>query len=238
MILKIYDTPLVTARRLIEYLLAKMDKFQQERPFHLALSGGETPALMFELWAREYSQDTHWEKLHLWWVDERCVPYWDSDSNYGLVRTLLTTVVPIPGEHVHAMRGEGSPEDEALRYSAEMVDYLPLRMGYPCFDLVFLGMGDDGHTASIFPGNGELLTTVASCVATRNPHTGQQRLTVTGQPLILSGEICFLVTGEKKSHIVGEVIGNPECCPASYVAHCGNHVSFFLDKSAAKKITP
>ncbi|MCD8166869.1 MAG: 6-phosphogluconolactonase [Bacteroides sp.] len=110
--------------------------------------------------------------------------------------------------------------------------------GIPVFDLVFLGMGDDGHTASIFPGNGELLTTVASCVATRNPHTGQQRLTVTGQPLILSGEICFLVTGEKKSHIVGEVIGNPECCPASYVAHCGNHVSFFLDKSAAKKLLP
>ena len=139
--LSVFPSSMETARSLIFHLVDIMNA-EPDKTFNIAVSGGSTPALMFDLWANEYADITPWKRMKLYWVDERCVPPEDSDSNYGMMRSLLLGIVPIPYENVYRIRGEEKPAKEAARYSElvsrqvpnltlccwerEMTDILPL----------------------------------------------------------------------------------------------------------------
>lgn len=127
--------------------------------FYFAFSGGTTPSLMFDIWAHEFREETPWMRMRIFWVDERCVSVSDSDSNYGTMLRLLLQEVGMPDEYVYPIHGDcRSPAQEAKRYSDLVSSTVPLRRGFPTFDIVLLGAGDDGHTSSIFPGQEYLLS--------------------------------------------------------------------------------
>lgn len=233
--LSIFPSSIETSRSLILHLIEIMNS-EPEKVFNIAVSGGNTPALMFDLWANEYVEITPWDRMRIYWVDERCVPPEDSDSNYGLMRKLLLGIVPISYNQVFRIRGEEKPSKEAARYSELVRKQVPLKQGWPEFDIVLLGAGDDGHTSSIFPGQEELLTSSQPFVVSRHPGNGQKRIAMTGFPLINARYVLFLITGKNKADVVEEIYNSGDTGPAAYIAHHAQNVELFIDKGAATYI--
>ncbi|MCC8188876.1 MAG: 6-phosphogluconolactonase [Bacteroides sp.] len=231
----IYPSTIETARALILHLVEMLEN-EPDRIFHIALSGGSTPALMFDLWANEYKEITPWERMYFYWVDERCVPPKNSDSNYGLMRLLMLNVAPIPYENVFRIMGENEPEQEAIRYSRLVEEHVPQVNNWPCFDIVLLGAGTDGHTSSIFPGQEYLLTSQKTYERSYNPHNGQKRIALTGQPIMNAERVIFLITGKSKADVVYEICSSGDTCPAAYIAHHAENVELFMDDPAAGRL--
>ena len=206
---------------------------------HLALSGGSTPKVLFRHWADQYSEKIDWEKIHFFWGDERCVPPDHEESNFRMAYELLLKPLNIPEGHIHRIRGEAAPEAEAERYGQVLKQHLPARRNLPAFDIVLLGMGEDGHTASIFPNQMELLTESAPCAVATHPETGQQRITLTGPVLNNASEVVFLVTGPGKAEKVKEIIENGAHSlryPAAHVAPKEGKLQWYLDEAAALSV--
>ena len=144
------------------------------------------------------------------------------------------------GENIHRIRGEKNPEQEARRYSKEMQETLNSRGKDPVFDLIILGLGEDGHTASIFPDQLELFEYPDNCAVAIHPITGQKRITITGNVLNNSNRIFFLVTGEKKAIRISEIMNDNEAAkllPAYYIAPTNGDLIWFLDEEAASLIS-
>ena len=206
-----------------------------ENPVHIALSGGSTPKIVFEELVRNYS-GIDWSGVHLYWGDERCVPPGDADSNYGMTAGLLLSKIEIPGENIHRIKGENDPAEEAVRYGALLEEKLPEGNGVPRFDLVILGMGDDGHTASVFPHEIDLWASEQNCEVAIHPDTGQKRITITGKLVNNAEAVAFLVTGSGKAEKVREIIhheGGYATYPASLVAPSAGTLYWFMDEDAA-----
>lgn len=234
--LTILSSSIETARELITHLIDIMNE-EPEKTFNIALSGGGTPALMFDLWANEYIDLTPWERMRIFWVDERCVPPEDSDSNYGMTRSLLLSVAPIPYANVFRIFGENkSAKKEAARYSEVVRLEVPQSNGLPEFDIVLLGAGEDGHTSSIFPGQEELLSTDAVYAASIHPRNGQKRVAMTGCTMMNANRIIFLITGKEKAEVVEEMCHSGDTSPAAYIAHHARNVELFADKAATSNI--
>lgn len=233
--LNIYSSATKTACALIQYI----NQLLQENPdkvFNIAFSGGMTPAIMYDLWAHEFVDSTPWNRIHFWWVDERCVRPENSESNYGQMKRLLLDVAPIPEEHIFGINGANNPKKEALRYSTLVKKLIPLKNNLPFFDMVLLGIGDDGHTSSIFPGNEKLLSSSHVYEATHNPYTGQDRIALTGRTIINAERVIFFVTGKNKAPILKNIISSGDAYPSSYIARRANNVLFFVDENAASEI--
>ena len=172
--------------------------------------------------------------MRIFWVDERCVPVKDSDSNYGTMLRLLLREVGMPDEFVFPIDGAcRHPEKEAKRYSNLVFGTVPLRRGFPAFDLVLLGAGDDGHTSSIFPGQEYLLSSFHPYEASVNPYNGQPRIAMTGCLLFNARKIVFLITGKNKTDVVYDIIKSGDTGPAAYVAHHAESVDIFTDVAIA-----
>lgn len=233
--LHIYKNVTETATALIQHIEELMAK-DLDRDFHIAFSGGSTPALMFDIWANEYKDSTDWNRLYVYFVDERCVPPEDSDSNYGMMKKLMFDHVPLAANHIFRIRGEADPKEEAINYSKLCLSRMPSMNGYPKFDLVLLGAGDDGHTSSIFPGQEEHLTSVHPFVAAYNPYSGQERIAMTGSTIINAKKIIFLITGKNKQDVVSDMYTSGDTGPAAYIVHHSTSVELFLDECAAAKI--
>ncbi len=233
--LAVFPSSIETSRALILRLVELMNE-EPDRIFNIAVSGGNTPALMFDLWANEYLDITPWNRMKIYWVDERCVPPEDSDSNYGMMRNLLLGIAPIPYENVFRIRGEAKPVKEAVRYSELVKQQLPYRLGWPEFDIVLLGAGDDGHTSSIFPGQENLLTSTSSYVVSIHPCNEQKRIAMTGYPILNARHVIFLITGKNKADVVEEICNSGDTGPAAYIAHHAQNVELFIDKGAASYI--
>ena len=231
----IYPSSMETARALILHLIKIMID-EPGKTFNFAFSGGSTPALMFDLWANEYSDITPWTRMRVYFVDERCVPPENSDSNYGMMRSLLVGVVPIPYENVFRIKGEERPEKEAVRYSRMVENNIPMKDGWPVFDVVLLGAGGDGHTSSIFPGQESLLSSDKIYEVSYNPNNGQKRIAMTGCPIINAQRVIFLIIGKSKADVVEEMCTSGDTGPAAYIAHHAENVELFLDDYAASKI--
>lgn len=231
----IFPSSIETARALILHIVKQMLD-HPNKVFNIAFSGGSTPALMYDLWANEYHDITPWERMRVFFVDERCVPAENSESNYGMLRTLLLSVVPIPFNHVFAIRGDEKPEAEAARYSEWVEDQLPLQAGLPVFDIVLLGAGTDGHTSSIFPGQEALLTSGVPYEATYNPSNGQRRIAMTGSTILAAHQVIFLITGRSKADVVNDIFNSGDTGPAAYIAHHAQDVALFMDGQAAGKL--
>jgi 6-phosphogluconolactonase len=236
MIIHIHDTAAKAARALIERILQVVAKQPADQKVNIALSGGSTPALMFRLWAEQYDAQTPWEQIRLFWVDERCVPPTDKESNYGMTRDNLLSKINIPEENVVRIKGENTPEEEARRYEAKIRSMVPEEEGFPAFDIVLLGAGDDGHTSSIFPGQEHLLTTNKAYAVGTHPKTGQQRIALTGMPIIHAQHLIFLLTGKNKAPVLADIIDQNDAGPAAYVGHHALHtVEIYTDKAAAQQ---
>ncbi|MFV0546862.1 MAG: 6-phosphogluconolactonase [Bacteroides sp.] len=229
--LSVFPTSIATARALILRILTLM-KESPNKVFNVAVSGGSTPALMFDLWANEYKRSTPWERLNLYWVDERCVKPTDSESNYGLMNSMLLYTVPIPPDNVHRIHGENDPESEAERYSNLLRSRLPLEEGWPVFDIILLGAGSDGHTSSIFPGQEDLLHASVPYVVSTAPITNQKRICMTGIQILNAHFVFFLVTGSSKTRVISEMLQSSDGGPAAYIARHAKNVELFADQVA------
>lgn len=207
---------------------------------NIALSGGKTPEALFTALIEKYKNIIPWDKIHFWWADERCVPPDDIESNYNMARKLLFSHINIPPENIHRIKGEKDPEEEALRYSSEIKKHLPSARGMPVFDLIILGMGNDGHIASIFPDCLNLIDDQRICAATRHPATKMKRVTLTGSTIKNSKKIFFMVTGKGKASGVSEVMNNSttaKLLPAYYIEPANGSMIWFLDETAASLIS-
>jgi len=238
--LHVYETNQDTARAVAELIRIKAkEKNKQSLPLNIALSGGSTPKLLFNLLAKEYADTIPWHFIRLFWVDERCVPPTHSESNYGMTYEHLLKNVPIHDSNVFPIQGEIEPVSEALRYQNILKAQLPSRNGIPKFDIILLGMGDDGHTASIFPNNLSLLHSDQLVAVSTHPVSNQKRITLTGQIINQADEVIFLVTGASKANVLKQIIHREpdfENYPASYIhAQCVPAL-FYLDKEAAEKL--
>jgi 6-phosphogluconolactonase len=203
----------------------------------IAISGGNTPKLLFEALAEKHRDSVNWKYINFYWVDERCVKPEDPESNYGTMRRMLLDKINIPQASVNRMRGEENPELEAVRYSDCLKTNLPSLRGKPFFDLVLLGIGDDGHTASIFPGNMALLNSEKICDVAVNPYTGQKRITLTGKVINNARIVSFLVTGKNKARIVGDIYeknAQSLTYPAAYIVPEQGILEWHIDEDAGK----
>ena len=204
--------------------------------FHLAISGGKTPDLLFSTLASKYADSKYWQKVHFWWVDERMVPPTDPESNFGVAKKLLFSHISIPEENIHRIKGENASEAEALSYSSQISIHLPEQNEWPVFDLILLGMGDDGHTASIFPDQMYLLNSERICEVATQPQSGQKRVTLTGMAISHAMNVCFLVTGLNKAERLSEIWNNPEkanLLPAAHIHPENGDLKWYVDEPAA-----
>lgn len=207
---------------------------RRPKPWHIALSGGSTPKLLFELWGSQYLDRIDWSACHFWWGDERCVAPDHPDSNYKMAWDLFLSKLDIPANQIHRIQGEADPEREAKRYGDELAAHLPLSNGWPVFDLILLGMGEDGHTASIFPDQINLFYSPAYCVVASHPQSGQLRVSLTGGVLNQAQELAFLVTGAAKASVISTIFNQEEGCmdyPAALVKN--RELTWYLDAAAA-----
>ncbi|MEX0288426.1 MAG: 6-phosphogluconolactonase [Flavobacteriaceae bacterium] len=210
-----------------------------EEHLHIALSGGSTPKMIFQALATNYKDQVDWSKVSFYWGDERCVPPTDGDSNYGMTAELLLSKVPVPPQNIHRIKGEDNPQEEAIRYGKLLEKNLKLNHNMPSFDLVILGMGDDGHTASIFPHEIALWESESNCVVATHTESGQKRVSITGKVINNASTVAFLVSGSNKAEKLREILkyeGSFSDYPASLVAPSGGNLLWFLDKEAAKEL--
>ncbi|MEM6264623.1 MAG: 6-phosphogluconolactonase [Bacteroidota bacterium] len=203
--------------------------------FHWAVSGGSTPKLLFKQLAESTDVPFPWQNLHIWWVDERCVPPSHPESNYGVMKELLLDKVQIPSENIHRVEGELTPEEANIRYQTALEHWIPQENGVPQFDSLFLGMGADGHTASIFPGNLELLSSSEWTAVAIHPESGQARVTLTGPVIRQAASLDFIVTGAAKKEMLDNILNKRhgyEAFPASHIYAKSGQLRWLLDESA------
>ena len=203
---------------------------------HIALSGGSTPTIVFDEIADNFLDDIDWKGVHLYWGDERCVEPSDDQSNYKMTLTHLISKIAIPEGNIHRIKGENKPAYEAKRYAELLEEALPKAHDIPQFDLVILGMGDDGHTASIFPYEIELWNSEKNCVVAVHPDSGQKRISLTGRIINNADTVVFLVTGGSKAEKFTKIknrTGNYKSYPASLVQPSSGNLIWFLDEEAA-----
>ncbi len=208
----------------------------QRGRFVVALSGGSTPRGMHRLLASPSAlTEVPWEHIHLFWVDERCVPASDPDSNLGMAWRDLLRHLPLPRENIHFVRGDYPPEEAAEEYQLELSRFFELAEGeFPIFDLVFLGMGKDGHTASLFPGLSALNEESRLAMAVKGGTPNVNRVTLTFPLLNRARQIVFLVAGREKAETVKALVqdSGPEL-PAARVKPLQGDVIWLLDQEAA-----
>jgi 6-phosphogluconolactonase len=217
----------------------KLTKSSSQERFHICLSGGNTPSVLFIKINKKYAYSIDWQRVHFWWGDERCVSPENDESNFKQANDLLLAHILIPSENIHRIKGENNPEEEAVRYSDEIKDNLNYRGNNPVFDLVLLGLGEDGHTASIFPDEMELFEDERICAVTTHPLTGQKRITITGRVLNNANRVFFLVTGANKAQRISEIMNDDEAAkllPAYYISPENGELIWFIDEAAAQKI--
>ena len=200
-----------------------------------ALSGGSTPETVYQLLAAEpYRSQINWNRVHVFWGDERCVPPEHKDSNYGMARRALLDHVPLPPENIRRIRGELSPQEAADDYIEQLRRAFGLgRMEMPVFDTVLLGLGADGHTASLFPDTEILRRTDVPVAVARVAKLDANRISLTYPAINAAREILFLVSGADKAPVVQAILGGKgEQYPAAAI----RNAAWLLDAEAAAGI--
>lgn len=212
------------------------ESLAQRGEANLVLSGGSTPKTVFNEISREPTV-LPWDKVYVFWSDERCVPPDHPESNYGMAKANLLDKVPIPAQNVFRMLGEIDPEAAARDYEETISAHFYKRERR--FDLILLGLGDDGHTASLFPNTPALNEVDRWVVSNPHPYTDSTRLTLTYPALNVSRKIIFLITGHNKSQVVKEVIQEPQLPPphpAKLVTGSDSPPVWILDSEAARNL--
>jgi 6-phosphogluconolactonase len=211
----------------------------------IAISGGSTPKRTFELLAdpaQPFRARIDWSRLLLFWVDERCVPPDSPDSNYHLAKETFLSKVPLPEENVIRIEGELEPEEAAARYESAMRNRFRLEGAeLPRFDLIVLGLGDNGHTASLFPHSTALEEVMRLAVANRVEAKNPWRVTLTWPVINHAGRIFFLIQDGTKAEVLREVLQGPyqpENLPSQLIQPESGELSLLLDRAAAAQLPP
>lgn len=216
------------------------ERAHQGKVFSVALSGGSTPRTFLGILASpEFSERIPWDKVHLFQVDERCVPPDDPQSNFRMIRGALLRPVPIAAANFHRMKAEESDRDAAsAEYANEIAQVLaPAEGKPPRFDLIFLGLGSDGHTASLFPGSAALAENSKWVCPNYVEKLQMYRLTLTYPVLNAAREIVFLISGSGKAETVSRVLegpSDPENYPVQAVRPTEGTVTWYMDNAAAQ----
>ncbi len=205
--------------------------------FVVALSGGNTPLPFYSLLSNDpFRTAIVWKQVDIFWTDERCVPPDHQESNYGALRERLLRSVSLPSENVHRIRAEQGPIAAAEAYERELRSFFG-KNSLPAFDLIVLGAGEDGHTASLFPGSEGIAEAARLAVPVLRDPPGTNRVTLTLPVLNNAYQVLFLVAGDAKADMVGEILanGNRRNYPAGLVGPKGG-LAWFLDREAARTI--
>jgi 6-phosphogluconolactonase len=230
----LFDTAAQVVHALADNLLAMS---QHNKNAHISLSGGSTPKQLFMLLAQPpYKESINWQNLHFWWGDERCVPATDPESNFGEANRLLFEKIDIPAQNIHPIDGAADPQTETERFAAEMIKIIPLRNGLPIFDWILLGMGTDGHTASLFPQQTNFSESALAVIA-HHPQSGQLRISQTASLLANAKRITYLVLGDSKAEIIRQIKQSPAeelPYPAAKIKATHGQTEWYLDSCAAK----
>ena len=231
-----FDDPEALAHQVADWLcdLARAS----DRTFAVSLSGGSTPRRIYELLATpEIARRFPWGRVHWFWGDERFVSHDNHDSNYGMARDAFLSRVPIPTDNVHAIPTEGlSPEQAAAAYEASLKRFYgadALAPGRPLFDVTLLGIGEDGHTASLFPGHPALRETLRWVVAVIGAKS-EPRITLTYPALDSSRDVAFVVSGTAKRDVVARAQAGDRTIPAGLIRPVGR-LHWFTDRAAASE---
>jgi len=214
------------------------DTLKKHDRFTIALSGGSTPERLHRLLASSpYKEQVDWSKLHIFWGDERAVPFEDSRNNAKMAYDTLLNFVPVPAAQIHVMRTDISPEQSAIEYEKILHQYFG-ETG-PSFDLVLLGMGDDGHTLSLFPGTAVVHEEKVWATSFFLQAQDMYRITLTRPIVNRSARIAFLTTGPKKAHALKEVLKgeyNPDQYPSQTIMPQAGELHWFVDEAAAAEL--
>jgi 6-phosphogluconolactonase len=218
--------------QLVEETLANKDRFT------VALPGGVTPKMFFTRLTQEPFRDRiPWKKLWIFWGDERCVPPDHQESNYGVARDLLLQQVPIPGSQVFRMRGEDPPPESARAYAKTLHDFFKAAEGWPVFDLIILGLGPDGHTASLIPGTAAVQEERRWVVENVVRSLQTVRITLTLPVINHAANVWFMVTGVKKVAALAKARSGPSLeSPASLVQPEQGRLVWYVDRAALGEI--
>ena len=225
-----------------------LQAIQETGSFSVALAGGSTPIATYQVIANEAQRSAEippsspvpsidWSRVHFFWSDERCVPPDHPDSNYHMAWNALLNHLPVPYENLHRMEGELDPGLATQRYQDELGRILG---SHPNIDLVLLGMGTDGHTASLFPGTPAVSNTKAWVAANFVQSMNTWRLTLTSVIINLARNVLFIVSGESKAGVLRQVFKgeyNPSLLPSQIINPVEGNLHWFVDKAAAKLLT-
>ena len=232
MSVEIFDTPEGLAEAAARGFAEKAAAAIQDRGrFAVALAGGSTPKATFEILARDYADTVDWPNVHVFFGDERTVPPDHEDSNYRTAREALLDHVPVGS--VHPMRGELPPDEAAASYEEELQELFGNET--PRFDLIMLGLGGDGHTASLFPETAALEVTDRLVVANPVLKLETTRITLTAPVLNAARDVFFLVAGEDKAEALKEILegdADPRAYPAKLIQPSGGP-TWMVDRAAA-----
>lgn len=209
--------------------------------FSVALAGGSTPRPLYELLASsDFRTQLDWAHCEVFFGDERCVPPDDARSNFRMAADALLKHVPLPAAQLHRMRGEADPPAAAYAYARELAAAFRTSQA-PRFDLILLGLGENGHTASLFPGSAALHETRRWVVAQYLEVQNAWRLTLTRPVLNAAAQLWVLACGEAKAEVVQRVLEGayePEVLPAQYLAANAGRLVWWLDTAAAARLAP
>lgn len=210
--------------------------------FTVALAGGKTPEPLYSLLACKYRESVPWAKSHIFFSDERCVPPDHRDSNFGMANRVLLYKVPVPSSSIHRMKGEIDSVQAAAEYERCICQVCKVvEQRVPVFDLMILGMGGDGHTASIFPCTDTINETEHLVAAVHDPEHRHNRITFTPPVILAARRIMVLVTGEEKAETLARVLNGPyepHELPIQILRNAQGQVTWFVDPDAAEDLEP
>lgn len=235
--IKVFDD----APELFEQVAEKMMALSfRDKPCHIALSGGSTPMALYRFILNSPVKDgIQWSNVHFWWGDERMVPSESAESNYGEAKRQFLDKLPIPAENIHPIDGSAEKIDtELARLEHALKHHVELYQGRPSFDWIILGVGEDGHTASLFPGAVDY-DAEENWVEAKHPETGQARISLSAETLCNAQNISFLVTGSSKAEILARLFEDDEEAehyPAANVFAFEGETEWLLDEAAASKL--
>ena len=228
--IEIYPDISAIGDRLAEFLYNAKD-----RRISVVLSGGDTPKMIFNHLGKDHASIA-WQHIDFFWGDERCVPPDHPESNYRMAKIHLFDTTRPGLANIHRIRGEDPPEQEIPRYEKEITDYVKFKDRKPVFDIMMLGIGEDGHTASIFPDQLHLLYSENICELAIHPQTGQRRITLTGPVIQMAKNILFIATGKNKSEIISRILLSGKGCetlPAYQIKPENGQLFWLLDEDAS-----
>ena len=205
----------------------------------IAISGGSTPLLLFKSLSTKLSSSKNLD-TKFYWVDERCVPPDSEESNYKMAKENLFTNNIFKSENIYRIKGENDPFEEVINYNNILKENLSVKNNIARFDLIILGLGDDGHTASLFPHEFKNLRDKEQCIVATHPSSGQKRISLSEKIINNAKEVIFHVTGAGKKYVVDEIInnrGNYKSYPASYINPESANLSWYLDFEASEMLT-